>query len=245
MPDGTVTMRPDRRRKIRKILATAGLIAYLVIVIIVSIIVVRQFGNLIDNPAQIRSKIEQAGFLGYVLFVILNIFQIIFAPVPGHFLTVSSGFLFGPFKGIIVNWISVIIGGSIAILISRLLGKKAIEILLDDKAERFEKIITARGIPFIFLLATLPNPIGDTLFYLVGLTNIPFSVLVVVIALGRLPGTIVAVLIGDTLLMTGLHGWMIAGIGLVLIIILYVLFGRFLEDYFEKIIRRYFWRKEQ
>ena len=128
--------------------------------------------------------------------------------------------------------------------ISRMFGKKAIEILLDEKAERFEKIITHRGIPFIFLLATLPNPIGDTLFYLVGLTNIPFSLLVIVIALGRLPGTIIAVLIGDTLLLTGIRGWIVAGIGLVAVIALYFIFGRRLENYFERIINKFFWRKD-
>ncbi len=238
-------MNNDRKKTRRKILAVVSLIIYLAIVIVVSVIFVRQFGSLVNDPEQIRDKIERSGIVGYFIFAILNIFQIVFAPVPGHIFTVSSGFLFGAVKGIIVTWTSIIIGGSIAMFISRLFGKKAIEILLDEKAQRLEKIITRRGIPFIFLLAALPNPIGDTLFYLVGLTNIPFSLLVIVIAIGRLPGTIVAVLIGDTLLMTGVRGWIIAGLGLIAIIVLYLIFGRFLENYFEKIINKFFWKKEK
>jgi uncharacterized membrane protein YdjX (TVP38/TMEM64 family) len=168
------------------------------------------------------------------MFMLLNIFQIIFAPVPGNVVTISSGILFGLLRGIIITWSSVIIGGSIVLVIARAFGRRMFEYLLDEKAQKFESLITRKGISFILLLSIFPNPIGDGLFYLAGLTTIRLRILIPLIALGRLPGIVLAVFLGDRLLTAGIAGWLLAGLGFLTVVVLYLILGKRIERIFER-----------
>lgn len=228
-------MRSMQLKKLIAIIETAVFIGF---ILIVSYLFIEKFGDIIKNPLKIREMMVGYGAWGYLIFSLLNIFQIFFAPVPGTVLTVSSGILFGFTKGILVTWISVIIGGSATMIVSRFFGKKILFYLLKEKTKKFETEITRRGIPFIIILSIFPNPIGDGLFYLAGITDVPLKILIPVIALGRLPGIIVLVLIGDRLLCAGVQRWIIAGAGFLMAVIFYLLFAKKLEILFTKIVKK-------
>ena len=224
------------RLKFKRIIGISGILIFVIFIIIVSFLFVKNFGYIIENPYRLREFVLGHGIWAYVIFSFINIFQIIFAPIPGHFITVASGIIFGFSKGILITWINVVIGGTMVMLLSRYFGKRMLKYLLDENAARFEKEITRRGIAFILLLSIFPNPIGDTLFYLAGITNLPMKILIPIIAFGRLPGIILSVLIGDRILKAGTKGWIIGGFGLFMTIILYFLFGEKIEKIFERII---------
>lgn len=223
---------------IKRIIGIMGLVVFVFFILIISLIVVATFGDIMENPLKIREAVAGYGVWGYLVFSLINIFQIFFAPVPGHIVTVSSGILFGSFRGIIVTWVSVIIGGSAVMFFSRFFGHKMLYYLLDERAQRFETEVTRRGIPFILLLSIFPNPIGDGLYYLAGITNVPLRLLIPMIAFGRLPGIIVSVVIGDKLFTAGIKGWIFGGIGFVIILVLYAIFGKKLETMFERILKK-------
>lgn len=214
-----------------------GLAVFTCFILIVSYAFVSRFGEFSENPTKIRDVVLGYGVWGYLVFSLINIFQVIFAPVPGNVVTVSSGILFGFVRGVLVTWVSVIIGGSIAMVIARSFGRKMLEYLLDEKAQRFEATITRKGLPFILLLSVFPNPIGDGLFYLAGLTTIRLRILIPIIAFGRLPGIVLSVFLGDTLLTAGIAGWILGGFGLLIIVILYLTFGSRIERLFENVMR--------
>jgi len=222
----------------KRLIGIAGLSVFIAVIFIVSYLFIKNFGTLIENPLEIRKIMAHYGIFAYLIFALLNIFQILFAPVPGQVLTVSSGILFGFLKGIIITWVSIIIGGSVAMIISRILGKKILYYLLDENAKKFEATITKRGIAFILFLAIFPNPIGDGIFYLAGITDVPLKILIPMITLGRLPGIVISVLIGDKLLSAGSKGWLIGGIGFLLAILFYILFRKKLEMIFERMIQK-------
>ncbi len=150
--------------------------------------------------------------------------------------TISSGILFGFLRGIIVTWVSVIIGGSIVMVIARAFGRRMLEYLLDEKAQKFESVITRKGISFILLLSIFPNPIGDGLFYLAGLTTIPLRILIPLIALGRLPGVLLSVFFGNALLTAGISTWILGALGFLTAVGFYFIFGERIEKLFEKFI---------
>lgn len=222
--------------KAKRVIGVIGLVVFACFILIVSHIFIGRFGEITENPQKIREIVRGYGVWGYLVFAFLNIFQIIFAPVPGNIVTVSSGMLFGFFRGIIITWISVIIGGSIVMLIARAFGRRMLEYILDEKAQKFESLITRKGISFILLLSIFPNPIGDGLFYLAGLTTIRLRILIPLIALGRLPGIVLAVFLGDRLLTAGIAGWLLAGLGFLAVLTFYLIFGKKLERVFERFI---------
>jgi len=225
-----------RRILQKRLIGIAGIILFIIFIVLVSIIFLQRFGDIVKNPTAVRDTVLGYGMWSYLIFSLFNIFQIIFAPVPGHVVTVSSGILFGFVRGTLVTWVSVVIGGSIVMVIARYFGRKMLDFLLDERAKKFEADVTRKGIPFILLLSIFPNPLGDGLFYLAGITNVPLKVLIPLIAAGRLPGIILSVLVGDRLLTAGILGWIIGIGGFVLAVILYMLFGKRIETMFERLL---------
>jgi uncharacterized membrane protein YdjX (TVP38/TMEM64 family) len=230
--------------RVRRLLGIAGLVVIVAVVIIVSFAFVDKFGELLEDPQRIRDFIAVYGGWGYLVYGFLNIIQVLFAPIPGLVLTVSSGIIFGVFRGIIVSWLSVIVGGYGAMLITRLFGKRVLYYIMDEHAKRFESQISSRGVPLIFLLSLIPNPIGDGLFYLAGLTDVPFRILIPVIALARLPGIAISVFLGNVLLEFDTRRWIIGAVGFAIIVVAYFLFGKRLEALFSRIMNKLYpdWR---
>ncbi len=227
------------RSILKRLIGIAGVVIFIAFLSIVSFLFIKNFGGLVENPQHIREVVTDYGISGYLVFALINIFQILFAPIPGQVMTLSSGILFGIVGGIVVTWVSVMIGGTIAMSVSRLLGRKILDYLLDEKAKGFERKITKRGLPFIMFLAIFPNPIGDGLFYLAGITDLPLKILLPLIALGRLPGIVISVLIGDRILVAGIKGWIIGSIGFLLAALCYITFRRKLEALAERITLKY------
>lgn len=222
---------------IKKIIGISGSVLFIAFIIIGSIIIISKFGNILNNPEAMRKNLSAYGIWSVLLFILLNMFQIFFAPIPGHFINVAAGAVFGSTKGIVISWIGVIMGGTLVMLTARYFGKKALYYILDEKALRFEREITKRGLPFILFLSVFPNPIGDGIFYLAGITNLPLKILMPMIFIGRIPGLILSVLIGDKLYGAGVNAWVIGGTSLITALILYFVFRKNLENFFERLIK--------
>lgn len=224
--------------KRKKIFGFLGTIGFFVIIFAASIIFIRNFNFIINDPTAVRGVIQRYGLTAYFIYFLFYVFQIFFAPVPGQVLNVASGMLFGPLKGFLISWVAVMTGGLLAMLVSRFWGKKILCLFLEERAANFETTITRRGLPLILFLALFPNPVGDGIFYLAGLTNIPIWILSGLIGLCRIPGILIYVFMGDRVISSGLKGWVIGGIGFMIAIVLYFIFRKRLERVFEKYIRK-------
>ncbi|MCX7994434.1 MAG: VTT domain-containing protein [candidate division WOR-3 bacterium] len=224
--------------KLKQIFGISGVIAFFAIIFVVSTLFVRNFGFITSDPQKVRNEIQGYGFTAYLIYFFLYIFQIFFAPVPGQVLNVASGMLFGPLKGFLVSWSAVITGGLFAMLVSRFFGKKILYLFVEERALAFEHEITKRGLPLILFLAILPNPVGDGLFYLAGLTTVPLKILIVLIAICRIPGILIYVIAGDKIMVLGIKGWIIGGIGFLIALILYFTLRKKMEKLFEVYIKK-------
>jgi uncharacterized membrane protein YdjX (TVP38/TMEM64 family) len=222
----------------RKIAGLIGVAVFMLFVLFFSLFFVRKFSALMEDPAGVRQSIAAYGSVAYLVYSLLYIFQIFFAPVPGQVLNVASGMLFGAWRGFLLSWAAGATGGFLALVVSRYLGRSVLYWFLEEKAAGFEKEVSRRGLPLIAFLALFPNPIGDGLFYLAGLTGIPLKVLVPMIAFLRVPGILIYVVAGDRIMMSGGRGWIIGSVGFLAAIVLYVVCGKKLEKIFEKFMRR-------
>lgn len=232
------------KNRTRKLIGIASLTVSIFVVMIVSFAIFNRFEELIEDPRQLRDFIAVYRTWGYLVYGAMNVVQVLFAPIPGLVLTVSSGIIFGMFRGIIVSWLSVMIGGYGAMLIARHFGRRIMYNILDENAKRFESQISNKGLPLIFLLSLIPNPVGDGLFYLAGLTDVPCRVLILVIASARLPGIAISVFLGNKLLEFDTSIRLISGFGFLLIVAAYFIFVKKLEALFARIMNRTYpdWR---
>lgn len=161
---------------------------------------ITQYYNFFSDRERVKAFITAFGPGAPVVFMMIQIFQVIFAPIPGEATGFIGGYLFGTAKGFLYSSIALTVGSWINFLIGRLLGKRYVRKLIPaEKLERFDLILKRQGVIIIFLLFILPGFPKDYLCFFVGLSVIPIKVFIILAAIGRMPGTFLLSLQGSTL----------------------------------------------
>jgi len=156
-----------------------------------------------------------------VAFIIVQILQVLFAPVPGEASGFIGGYLFGITKGFIYSSIGLTIGSWINFLIGRFLGEHYVRKLIPAKQlNRFDTIIKRQGVIAVFILFVFPGFPKDALCFFLGFSAIPIKLFMILASIGRMPGTFMLSLQGSLLLEQSYEMFaLILGICIVLIFI--------------------------
>ncbi len=161
---------------------------------------ITQYYNFFSDRERVKAFITVFGPGAPVVFMMIQIFQVIFAPIPGEATGFIGGYLFGTTKGFLYSSIALTVGSWINFLIGRLLGKRYVRKLIPaEKLERFDLILKRQGVIIIFLLFIFPGFPKDYLCFFVGLSVIPIKVFIILAAIGRMPGTFLLSLQGSKL----------------------------------------------
>ncbi|MCX7785191.1 MAG: VTT domain-containing protein [candidate division WOR-3 bacterium] len=193
-------------------------IAYLVLlitfIIVIAFLLFTKYPILLtvftDQP-KIRDFISQFGIKAPFILIGLQVLQIIFAPIPGHLIGFIAGYLFGVLKGTVFCLIGIFIGASITFWLSRFFGRRLLKLFISkENLEKFDLYVVRKGPFVIFTLLLIPfSPLGDIIYYLSGLTAIPYFVYVVLVIIARLPNNLVNNLIGAKAFNFTLKEWVI------------------------------------
>lgn len=178
----------------RKKLAAKHVVLLLgfVILFVVATVLLWPYLSLFSDPDRARSLIEQAGPWGPLMFIGLQIVQVLIAPIPGTVTGFAGGYLFGTFLGTLYAIIGATIGFTIIFVLARKLGRPFVEYFVDKKhLKKFDYIAESNGTFVLFLIFLLPVFPDDIICYLAGLTNIKIRTLILISLAGRLPGYIV------------------------------------------------------
>ncbi|HAQ4451870.1 TPA: TVP38/TMEM64 family protein [Enterococcus faecium] len=122
----------------------------------------------------LRGLVGDSIILGPIIFVFIQILQVVIPIIPGGISTAAGVLIFGPYAGFIYNYIGICIGSIIIFLLGRRYGKPFILSMISDKTynkyigwldnqNRFEKLFA--------LAIFLPVSPDDALCLMAGLTN--------------------------------------------------------------------------
>ena len=143
-----------------------------------------------SDREQIKNFITSFGAGAPVVFIIIQILQVLFAPVPGEATGFIGGFLFGTVKGFLFSSIGLAVGSCLNFLVGRFLGKRYIRRLIpDDYLGRFDAFLKRQGVVVIFILFVFPGFPKDYLCLFLGLSTLPLKVFIILATIGRMPGT--------------------------------------------------------
>lgn len=148
-----------------------------------------------------RTKVE-AFVMGFgpwapLSSILLHAAQVLLAPIPGQVIDAVNGYLFGTVWGTIYSLVGVCAGSGAAMALARHFGRPWVERLIKGEAlERLDTYSRQRGALFFFLVFLFPFLPDDVACFLAGLTPLPLSELIVLAAIGRLPGIFVANFVG-------------------------------------------------
>ncbi|XPS86746.1 hypothetical protein Dvar_47640 [Desulfosarcina variabilis str. Montpellier] len=151
-----------------------------------------------------REKVEQfvTGF-GHgapLVFMGMQILQVVLAPIPGEATGFIGGYLFGSIKGFIYSSLALAIGSWINFAIGRYLGKRFVRRWIPaDKWQRFDHLLKRQGIIVLLILFIFPGFPKDYLCLFLGITAIPLKAFLLIASIGRMPGTLMLSLQGEFL----------------------------------------------
>ena len=116
--------------------------------------------------------IESYGNFSPIIFIILQVFQVLFAPIPGEVSGLLGGFLYGNFLGLLYSTVGLSLGSWLAFIFARWAGQPLIERIVGPKIlQRFDYLMSHKGTWIVFLLFLIPGFPKDYLCYLLGLAT--------------------------------------------------------------------------
>ncbi len=126
-----------------------------------------------------------------LVFIILQILQVVFAPIPGEFTGIIGGYIFGPFLGTFYSTIGLTIGSWLAFVIARIFGLPLVEwAVRPEVIRKYDSLMQHKGAPLSFILFLIPGFPKDCLCYILGLSHMKIWTFVAVSTIGRLLGTV-------------------------------------------------------
>lgn len=154
----------------------------------------------IQDPAAFTLRMENLGAWGPIVFMALNIAQVLLAIIPGGPFEVAAGALWGPIWGTIMCDIAMSIGGVITFLFVKKFGIKFIELFTTREKIESVKFLKAneKSTMLLFLFFLLPGTPKDLMCYVVGLTDIKVSTWILINLVGRFPAILLSALGGHS-----------------------------------------------
>jgi uncharacterized membrane protein YdjX (TVP38/TMEM64 family) len=153
--------------------------------------------NILPDHRRLKDFILSFGVYSPLVFILLQVVQVIVAPIPGGATEFLGGYLFGIKAGFIYSMIGLTLGSWAAFSIARMFEKWAIEKFVSAQTIRkFDYLVEHEGVIISFLLFLIPGFPKDALCYILGLTPMHLGIFLVISTIGRAPGTLIATLQG-------------------------------------------------
>ena len=150
-----------------------------------------------SNKERVNSFVTSFGSYAPLVFIGLQILQVLLAPIPGEFTGFVGGYLFGNVPGLIYSMVGLSLGSFFAFLIARGLGMPFVRRFMGHELMgKFEYLVEHHGAFFTFILFLIPGIPKDSLCYLLGLSPMHVFTFLVISCVGRIPGTLLLTMQG-------------------------------------------------
>lgn len=154
------------------------------------------------EPEKLQAWLTSWGWLSGVSFVLIQVVQVVLFWIPGEVIQVAGGTVFGWFWGTVLSVAGVSLGGQLAFLLARFLGKKWVEKMVEShNLHRLGQLMKSRNLSqLLFLLFLIPFLPKDVLCYLAGMTTLGAWRFFWVTSLARIPSLTLSSLMGAMML---------------------------------------------
>ena len=197
------------------------------------------FFEKINSVDALREVIAGAGAWAGLVYFVLQMMTVIIAPIPSNISMMAGALALGFWPAMILGVLAVVVGSVIVFLAARALGRNAVQRFLDKGVmDKYLPIIEEKQDMFLFLTMLFPFFPDDALCMLAGLTNIPLGRFVVIMALGRPWGLVVAALLGSGSISLPIWTWTAIGVAGLLIFVLAMKYSAQIEDALLRFVRR-------
>jgi len=186
-----ISMFISKEDKKKAIMVLVALLLVFVLAIYVSYTYFNEFDKIVKYVLGL-------GYFGPIFLFSLNIIQILIPTIPGQVSGFLLGYFYGPVFGVILTILGYVIGSVIAFWLARSFGKPFLEkVIKGESLKKFYSLTDYKGSFLFFLLFLLPGFPDDLLCFIIGLTDMRLSRFLLIVIFGRLPSSIILVLLGN------------------------------------------------
>lgn len=182
MSKGLTDVNKDSMKKIFTAISVAILIAS------VAISLYAYDRQLFTSQEALQKYIEGFGIAGALIFILFQVVQVVVPIVPGGLGCLAGVLLFGPWGGLIYNYVGICIGSVAAFFIARYFGRSIIDLIFHEKLiKKYEKWTgnDSKFARFFAIAIFLPVAPDDFLCYLAGTTKMGWKKFTAIILLGK------------------------------------------------------------
>ena len=201
------------------------LLLFLLIFIALTVLLYQtDFVRFFMDKGRLIRFIESLGAWGFAGFILLQVIQVVMAPIPGEATGFLGGYLYGPFLGTLLSTVGLTIGSYIAFSLSRSFGRPLTDRFVDKATmDRFDYLLHHKGVFLVFLLFLVPGFPKDIFCYILGLGHLTTLEFLAIASTGRLFGTLLLTMSGHYLRDAQYgHLFILSGIAIVVIILIFV-----------------------
>ena len=164
-------------RRQQKGLGIAAIVIAVIAIVLISIFAGIPLVKFASEPEKFRAWIDETGIWGRLAFIGMTILQIVIALLPGEPFELAAGYVFGAVEGTILCILASTLGSMLVFWLVRKYGVRLVEIFFSEEKLRSVKFLkTSSKRDFLFLVIfMLPGTPKDLLCYFAGLTDMPFS----------------------------------------------------------------------
>ncbi len=185
----------------RNIYCIISVAVFAALIVAGSLILGPKITEISRDPEVLRETLGSNGIKSYFWFLGVQFLQTVFALIPGEFVEIAAGYLFGSVLGLILCLIGVAAATALIFALTRLLGRKFTEIMIDSKnLKRLKFLQDEKKLEIMFaLLFFIPGTPKDLITYFAGITRIKFGTFMTISVFCRIPSIVTSTMAGSAL----------------------------------------------
>lgn len=200
---------------------------------------IKSFENIDDVVAFLEKYETQSIFV----YIGLQIVQIVISIIPGQVFQMAAGYIYGFWPALLFAMAGALAGTAISFMLAKVLGRDFLHIFFGEEKMSYyiERLNSKKMYTIVFFLYLIPGIPKDMVSYAAGVSEIKFKPFIIISALGRLPGMIGCLLMGDMMMEENYAGAIVIGFFAVVAFCICIAFRKkfqvLLDRFYEKITR--------
>ena len=148
------------------------------------------------------ARVSSLGLGGWFVMLGIQYLQIVLSFIPGGPIQVSAGALFGPFGGLLVIVVGILLANTTIFALVRRFGRRVLRYFVtDDYILKYKFLSDSKKLhTLVLILFFIPGTPKDALTYLFALTPISFRRFIILSLPARLPMILLSVFAGESIL---------------------------------------------
>lgn len=234
-------------KNIKQTLCRLLITLYGLTVIILSVYTIIAKYNMLQIFSSVQSFKEfiiASGPYGMIVYMLVQMLQVMFVPIPSLIITLTGVLIYGPFLASVFCIIAVVGGSILSFTLGKTFGFRLVAWIVGrDNALKYASVLNKRGKFFLTVAFLMPLFPDDALCLIAGMTTMTYSDFILIASITRSIGVICMCYFGGGYIIPfsgwGLYVW---GVLLLLIIIAVIMIYKYqdkIEDFIIKKIYNY------